>query len=335
MNRKKANILILYSYSESYEKERPHEMAAEIEVEEVAHGIGEALMNIGFTVDMVHILTSHNIKDAVVKFRPELVFNLCEALNGVASGETLAAQTLEDMDMKYTGSGPSTLKVALDKGETKELLLSKGIPSPPFKVLQEGDGFEIGLGFPVIVKPLNEDGSIGISRESVVNDEVTLERRIKYIHNLYNQPAIIESYIDGREFNVGILGNPGDEVVLPLAEMDFSDFPDEIVQICTYKAKWFKDCAEYKGSVPICPAIILPEVEEKIKKVALDAYRTLGVRGYGRIDIRLGADGLPYVIDVNPNPSISRESGLVRASSAAGFTYERLISKIVECTFEK
>ena len=146
----------------------------------------------------------------------------------------------------------------------------------------------------------------------MVNDEVALEQRIRYIHNLYNQPAIIESYIDGREFNVGILGNPGDEVLLPLAEMDFSDFPDDMVQICTYEAKWLKDCAEYQGSVPICPAIILPEVEENIKKVALAAYRTLGVRGYGRIDIRLGVDGLPYVIDVNPNPSISRE--IVRAS---------------------
>lgn len=299
-------------------------------MEEVASQVEEALLSGGRRVDKVRISTASDIKAAIEGFNPDVVFNLCEALNGVASGEPAAAQVIEELGMEYTGSTPFSLATALDKGAAKEALISSSVPTPPYKVLGRGDDCCTLLDFPLIIKPLHEDGSLGIERESVVYDEVALEQRVRYIHEVYREPALVESYIAGREFNVSLLGGEGREVVLPLAEMDFSGFPEKAVRICTYEAKWVKGCPEYRGSVPICPAIVSPEVEKDIKGVALAAYRALRLRDYGRVDIRVGAEGIPYVIDVNPNPSISVDSGFVRAASVAGFTYERLINRIVE-----
>lgn len=325
------DVLVLYSYAEN-KGERLLEEAAEVEVEEVALQVQNALGNQGYEAHLGYIYGPQDIREKVADFAPKVVFNLCEALRGISSGEPDAARILDELGVKYTGSRWSTLATALNKSQAKEVLLSLGVPTPPFKVLRDGAGYDVDLQFPLIVKPVGEDGSLGIDRGSVVYNFPSLQARVKHIHWTYNQPALVETYIAGREFNVAILGT---HTVLPVAEMDFSAFPSGVARICTYDAKWVKESPEYRGSVPICPAKIPGELDKLLKDTALAAYKALDLRDYGRVDMRLSHDGVPYVIDVNPNPSISMDSGLTRCAQAAGLNYEELILRILKGAMER
>jgi D-alanine-D-alanine ligase len=179
-----------------------------------------------------------------------------------------------------------------------------------------------------------EDASAGINEKSVVYDRKELEERVEYIIKMFKQPALVEEFIDGREVNVAILGN-NPPVVLPISEIDFSHLPSHLPKIVSYEAKWIPNTDYYEKTIPICPAPLEPELERKIKDIALSCYKIMGCRDYARVDMRIDKEGNPYVLEVNPNPDLSRNAGFMRSASVYGLTPEETIVKIAEIAIER
>ena len=187
------------------------------------------------------------------------------------------------------------------------------------------------LKFPVIVKLLREDASIGISEFSVANDFDSALNRIKYLLENYKQEILVEEYIDGRELNVSILGGK----VLPISEITFDGLPKAFPKIVTYEAKWSPESIYYKNTIPKCPAIISDNIRERIEKTALEAFNAMDCRDYARVDVRLSKRNVPYVIEVNPNPDISPDAGFVRSAQAAGYSYSELLKLIASFALKR
>ena len=246
------------------------------------------------------------------------------------------AALLELLDIPFTGSSALVLGVSQDKGMTKSILSHHGIPTPAYRVAAPGVDVPSvsGLRFPVIVKPLQEDASLGIGNDALVQDPVSLLQQVRKIHRLHRQAALIEEYIDGRELNVSILGNE-ELQALPISEIDFSTMPPGIPKICGYEAKWVENSQEFTHTVPICPAPLLAEVEERVKTACLHAYRVTGCRDYARVDIRLSPDGTAYLLEINANPDISPDAGMTRSAKAAGLPYPQFIGRIVDLAWAR
>lgn len=259
----------------------------------------------------------------------DLIFNTCdEGFECDSKFEPHVVTMLDLFKIPYTGSNYLTLGMCLDKGLTKQILIANNIPTPKF-VYSNGESTAVtGLKFPLMIKPSKEDGSIGIREDSVVHDEAALRKKVKEVEERYQQPALIEEFIDGREFNIAIIGN-GKPEALPVSELEFTGK----TRICSYDAKWDTKSEAYNTTVPNCPANIPKELEKKIREIALKAYQAMGVKGYGRVDMRV-ASGKPFVIEVNPNPDISPDAGLARSARIAGYTYTEMIKKIVEAALE-
>ena len=267
---------------------------------------------------------------------PDVIFNLCESVGNASIHEMHAAGIYELMGIPYTGADALTLGLALNKSRVKEILLYHGLPTPRFQVIKSPIRITLdeSLHFPLIVKPSREDASIGIDSNSVVYNLEDLKKRVRYIFRQFDQPALVEEYIDGRELNVGILGNRK-PIVFPISEIDMSTLPKEYHRIISYNAKWMKGTAEYEHTRGVCPAPLPAELETKIKELALRAYHIVGCRDYARVDIRLSKDHQPYILEVNPNPDISDDAGFARSARTYGYTFEVLISKIIECALER
>ena len=265
----------------------------------------------------------------VSESREHIIFNLCEGAFDDSSNEMNVAALLELYGLRFTGSGPLTLGLAVDKALTKAVLRGNGI-STPGHFVAEGVPVSVpgSLRFPLIVKPLREDASIGIEHDAVVATSGDLEKRVDYVLTNYAQPAIVEEYVDGREFSVSILGNGHGAVTLPPTEIDYSAFPEGMPRICCYEAKWVTSSPLYKKTPPLCPAPVSGALKRELEELALRAYRAVGCRDYGRVDMRLGPDGLK-VLEVTPNPDISSDAGLARAARACGMSYSKLLAEIV------
>lgn len=262
--------------------------------------------------------------------RPDVIFNLCESMNAISKHEAYVAGLYELLRIPYTGAPPEALSIAVRKARTKMLLQSNNVPTPGFSVFTSPDGVHLNgsFGFPCIVKPAEEDGSIGIEPAAIVSSEQLLKDRVRFITEKYKQPALVEDYIDGRELNVAILGNNLPEV-LPISEIDFSTLPDVLPKIVSYAAKWIEDSDYYRGTKGKCPAELPFDIENKIKSIALTAYELIGCRDYARIDFRLTKDFTPYVLEVNPNPDLSSDAGFMRSAKASGRTFEKTLAQIV------
>jgi D-alanine-D-alanine ligase len=186
-----------------------------------------------------------------------------------------------------------------------------------------------------IVKPSREDASHGISTASVVSGERAVRDRAAWVIATYRQPALVEEFVDGRELNVAILGSGADAEILPLAEIDWTGFPEGAPRLVTFAAKWDQKSAEYKGSMPVPVRDLGPELERLVRDRARAAYDALGLEGYGRIDLRVHATRGPLVIDVNPNPDISPDAGLAKAAARGGIVYDELIARIVRAAVSR
>ncbi|MBU1150540.1 MAG: hypothetical protein KJ800_06290, partial [Proteobacteria bacterium] len=205
--------------------------------------------------------------------------------------------------------------------------LSKaGIPTPTWRLYDrpQADGWN---QFPAIVKAANEHSSEGLTRESVVMNEEELSARVAYVLKTYDQPALVEDFIDGREFHVSLWGN-GTIDMLPPAEMDFSQFKDVHDRLCTYDAKFVPGSESYEGIKTLLPALLGADDLRTLKRVCQAAYRAIGCRDYGRIDLRI-RDGVFYVLDVNPNADISADASLACAAELAVYSYGEMGSRIV------
>jgi D-alanine-D-alanine ligase len=201
------------------------------------------------------------------------------------------------------------------------------VPTPQGALL-EAENDPCDLAFPLIVKPAREDGSAGIWGKSVVHDEASLRERVAELLNLFKAPVLVEQYMDGREFNVALLGYPQARV-LPLQEIDFSNLPPEQPRIVSYDAKWNTGSIEDLGTQPVMHPDVPPATAARMRKAATEACRAVGVRDYGRVDIRLSPSGVPYVIDVNPNCDLSPDAGYARAAQSVGIDYPALLRLLV------
>ena len=256
------------------------------------------------------------------------VFNMCESLGSDARLETAVPTVLELMGIPYTGSPPEALsRRALQR--SREAATHSGRGANPRAACSSKDGDEpCDLPFPLIVKPAQEDGSAGIWGKSVVHDETSLRERVAELINMFKAPCLVEQYIEGREFNVALLGYPQARI-LPLQEIDFSNLPTEEPHIVSYDAKWRTGSVEDLGTQPVMHPELPTAIAARLRRAATEACRAVGVRDYGRVDIRLSNTGIPYVIDVNPNCDLSADAGYARAAHSVGIDYPALTRLLV------
>jgi D-alanine-D-alanine ligase len=279
---------------------------------------------------------SKDLVDTLAEISPKFVFNLCEEINGKPELEMCVAGMLDLMGIPYTGSNPFALGLSLNKFHVKQILRTAGVPTARGYLRYPGQRLTIprGMRFPMFVKPSREDASLGINSDSVCHNVEQLEKQIRYIHEVYAQEALIEEYLDGREFNVSVLGD-GNPEVLAISEINFSGLPEDEPRIVSYRAKWDEESPMYNFTVPICPAPVTKRLENRIKDIAIRSYQCVGCRDYARVDMRTDARGGLYVLEVNPNPDISPKAGFARAARAAGYSYSAIIMRISEMALER
>ncbi len=313
------NVGIVYNAYEPVSG-RSDEQLSEESVAEVAAGVHEALKPLGYNVNIIPLQRSffhflRRVKDLNV----DVLINLCEGFYGKPQWEPNVAATFELMHLTFTGNHSRTLTVCQDKHMAKAVLGSHNLPVAPSQLVSSASQ-PLEVRFPVIVKPNAEDASLGIGPHSVVSEAAGLAVQVKRILEMYKQPALVEEYIEGREFNVAVLENKTIEA-LPVSEIDFSQVPADMPHICSYEAKWLKDHVLFQTTPPVCPAPIDDALRGRLQATAVDAFRALGCRDYARVDFRMGQDGAIYILEVNPNPDISLDAGYARALTAAGIKY--------------
>lgn len=266
----------------------------------------------------------------LAKEEPEVIFNCCESIMGQSHLEMNVAAMYELFGIEYTGSPSLTLGLALDKALTKAVFTSRGIPTPKHQVFREPAPVDSNLKFPLIVKPVHEDASIGIDANAIVQNEDELIARVRFILQEFEQPALAEEYIDGRELNVAVLGtSDGQMQTLPVSEITFDKMPAGSPRIVSYEAKWIEESPMYQTTVPVCPAPLSAAVAAEARRIALEAARAVGLRDYGRVDMRLDANDQLFVLEANPNPDISEDAGFMRAAQTSGRTFGGTINEIL------
>jgi D-alanine-D-alanine ligase len=267
--------------------------------------------------------------------KSNLVFNLVESFGDDTGADVAVAGVLDLLRLRYTGGGPGELYLRQDKALAKKVFAFEGILYPHFAVFSQDADFETAgsLRMPLFVKPLTADASIGIDGDSLVRDTTSLMKRVLAIHEKVGDSALVEEYIEGREFYVGILGNR-EPIAFPPIEMDFSGMPEGMPHVAGTKAKWKKNTPEYKGTKSVL-ADLPDELRAKVQKAALDAYRALRVRDYGRVDLRLTETGEIYVIEVNASCYLEENSEFAMAARAAEIEFPDLIQRIVELALER
>lgn len=301
------------------------------------NNVNDALASLGHEV--VKVVADETVFQKLLELKnsTDIVFNLAEEgykLNIYT--EPHMAALLEMLGYKFTGSNYLCLANCLDKARAKQLFVVNGLSTPSFMIFSKEINPDVkinGLKFPLIVKPGKSDGSVGIRRNSVVENVEQLVMKVNEVIQTYEQTALVEEFIDGREVNVGIIGNKR-LTVLPMSEIIFNLKPEER-NFLPYEAKWLTRTKYYKGTTPQCPAEIEPGLKEELEELAKKAYTLMGVRGYGRVDFRIDANNKPYILEVNPNPDISSDAGLANMARAHGMTYEDLIEKIVRMGLNK
>ena len=270
------------------------------------------------------------IRNSVFDFKPHIVFNLVEGFDEVVTFDFNIVAYLELLKVRYTGCNARGLMIGRDKSLSKKLLTYHRIPVPHFAIVPRGRRLKATkkLGFPLFVKSLTLDASIGISQASVVEDDDKLQERIKFIHERVGTDALVESFVDGRELYVGVVGNHQLET-LPIWELLFTKMPEESRKIATERLKWSLKYQKKHGIVSEEAKDLPKDLEARIRDICKRVYRTLMLSGYARIDLRLSDSGAISVIEANPNPQLSRDEDFADSAKAVGLSYDRLIQQIL------
>jgi D-alanine-D-alanine ligase len=292
--------------------------------------IFEALEKLGHEPTYMLLDGEDKTLTALARHETDLYFNLVESYAGDDTMEMHVAAYLDLLGRPYTGAGPQGLYLAQDKGVAKKLFQFYGIRTPYFATCYQGKlDHSQDISFPLIIKPVSEDGSLGIDKGSVVGSVKELMERIHYVQEEFNSPALIEEYIEGREIYAGIMGNQNPEV-LPLVELDLSRLPEGMPKVAGTEVKWEKDSEAYKVTKSAPVEDLDEETHELLGATALNTYRILKLRDYGRIDMRLTEKGEVYVIEANPNPWLSSNSEFFMAVKKSGRSYAEMIEQIIQ-----
>ncbi len=258
----------------------------------------------------------------------DLVFNLCEGIGGVSHLEYKVASAIELAGIPYTGATAWTMTVCHRKPLLNAVLQAAGLPIPRW-VVPSHEPVPPDFPLPAIVKPAAEDASVGVEQHSVASTREELVERIAELTDRFGD-VIVQQYVDGREIAVAFVGDH----TLPLSEIDFSDLPEHAWPIVSFTAKWKPGSAEDLGTQPVCPADADPALEDCILASAHAAWRTVRGRGYGRVDVRVDRYGQPWLLEVNPNPDISTDAGLVRMARAYGWSFADLVLEVVQVALD-
>lgn len=330
---------IVVLYNTDYDTKAGNPDAAAVAASATA--VARALVDSGHTVELTG-LRGHEVFELLPRIaaaRPDLLFNLCESMEGDPRNEPTFAGLLDLFRIPYTGADLLALATCLYKQRTKDVLIAQRVPTPPYRYLAtSADLADPALDapdYPFFVKLAHEDASLGITEANVCRDAAALRARARELMVEHKQPVIAERYIEGREINVTLLGSGDDAEVLPLHEIDFAAMPADRPRIVSYAAKWDEKHVDYAGTKPVPLRGMTANVVAEIERVARAAWRAVGLRDYGRVDLRVDAAGVPWVIDVNPNPDISPDAGVARAGAAAGLSYAQLIHRIADLALRR
>jgi D-alanine-D-alanine ligase len=277
---------------------------------------------------------TQTVAEALKNYSPEdtFVFNLCDGCGEDLQGENHVTKIIESMGFCHTGSYAETIALCTDKARTKRRLMEAGLPTPAFGIFKHPVQ-QTALNYPVIVKPILEDGSIGISMDSVTTNLKDMNEQIEYVNKEYEQPALVEEFIPGRELAVSLWGNRIVEA-LPIVEEDYSHIPDPLEHLLTYESKWVADDFLYQNVKPTCPAKLNKVDARNVIGTAIKTYQVIGLRDFGRMDIRL-YNGTPYIIDINEIPDLDPDSGYPRSVKAAGLSYTEMVEHILDLALRR
>ncbi|MDD4873864.1 MAG: ATP-grasp domain-containing protein [Dehalococcoidales bacterium] len=329
-----ASITIIYNQPVASYYDLRQERAAEEGVLIEVAAVEKALRELGYRTSKIPLsLPKEQAYSKLSEIKADAVFNLFEGFCGFPETEAEIVDKLECLRIPYTGSPASALRLALDKSTTKKVLHEAGIRIPDFQLMDETNLNSFKLNFPCIIKPNAEDASHSLTEKNVVYDYDSLKEVVTRLSRMYNKKALVEEYIDGREFNITVMGN---DILtpLPISEICFS-LPEGMPRILTYEAKWLTDSVYYRATKPQCPAKIDSITRTDIVETALQTYSTIGCCGYARVDMRMDNLGHVYVIEVNPNPDISPDAGASLQARTCGMTYAKFIDKILQLAMER
>lgn len=324
-------ILFLYNVEKSVAYGEISDLAAIQESEQTAALLIGILENRNYPVEPFPVQDKlEGLKKKLQQYSTDevFIFNYCDTFKGNNLAAAGIAQLLDERGYKHSGSTAKVITSCIRKGLAKKVFMTAGVSTPRYRLFSKPSGtFE--FDFPAFVKPADDDASVGVTHASVVHDDQEMLQRVGYILERYHQAALVEEFIQGREFAVSIWGNGNEMQALPIAEMDYSAVPDPLDQILTYESKWEPDASEYHMIQSHVPALLAPEEESLVKETALLAFRSLGLRDFGRVDIRY-RNNIPYVIDVNEIPDLGPNDGFSKSARAAGFSHEDTIEQILK-----
>jgi D-alanine-D-alanine ligase len=329
-------VAIIYNEPGSGRYQAMGEAKAELGVMDEVRAVSQALVELNYSSVLVPLSPPlDSVDKTLAALEADIIFNLFEGFDGSPETEGQVAAMLEARNKPFTGCPAPALTLGLDKYRTKQLLESAGIQTPKYQILAAEGITNFHLSFPCIVKPLAEDASHGISEDSVVNEPAALARQLRKICALFGGRALVEEFIDGREFNTTVMGTPasGGLTIPAISEIVYTLPPDK-PRVLTFDAKWEEDSLYFVNTKTVCPAPITQEEEKEISRIAKDAFRLTGCRGYARADFRQDKNGQFVVLEVNPNPDITPGSGAALQAATSGLSYSQFVEKIIRFALE-
>jgi D-alanine-D-alanine ligase len=325
-------VVVLFTRATTSKRWEAHELLADQENAQVAKLVAQVLEPHARGVHLRSCRRDVETCLADLDPRRHLIFNLYEGQVGRTGDEVAAARLLEARGFVHTGASYAALAKTCNKWTTKKILAAAGLPTPAYYIIRRAEEWVGQMPAPVLVKPIAEEGSIGITQSSVARTADEVRPLIESSLAKYRQALIVEEFVSGREINAALWGNKA-PTLLPLAEIAFTWTDDPLQQFVTYASKWISDSPEYIGTPGICPAQLSTRDRKAIERVATGAWRELRMSGYARVDIRL-REGVPYILEVNGNPDLAPDAGFTRSTAAAGFTWEGMISHIAQLALD-
>jgi D-alanine-D-alanine ligase len=333
---RKRHVAVIYNAYTEEVPDPPEDRGSTSDLRVQVRNIRRHLRRLGHTVTIAPLADDlFAFQRRLRRIDPDVVFNLYDDVVHGALYDMRLAALVRMMGYPMTGCSALALGLTRYKFMAAGVLAGAGVPIPPNTALLETVGAvqRHQWDFPIIVQPAQEHGGVGLDRASIVASKRELRDKVREILREYRQPALAQRFLRGREFNVGILGGKRMRV-LPLAEVDYSRLPADIPPIMSYAAKWIETSVEYQNTTVTCPANVEPQLAARISQVALQAFRAVGGRGYGRVDMRLDEHNQPYVLEVNCNPCLDEGMGIARSAEKAGISFPQLLQHIVRVALE-